>query len=267
MSNVNRIFKIAGDIGHEVVVNSRETPRKGLPNGEVVTIEDFLSLYEGRTVGIGVPPGLWRNHSWAMVRDARGVLHEISIHDLEPMPGAGQALVPRVLLEPLPDTPFWEDDLVETYQGRVGQVSTIDYENIARGDRDWAAYRVRYENGIEERLHARSLTLVERGNVWRFYNDESPVFETVLEEIKFYNRISHVTEVANVAEGMAMFHWDDALQLLKSGEIDVIWHDWDVASSDPGYRVSCYVIDEIEARDRCRQALIEEIDAVSMPSY
>lgn len=265
MSNIDRIFNVAGAVGDKVAVNI-ERSVGGLKDGDVVTIEDFLSLYEGRTDGVGVPPGLWRNYSYAKIRDESGFLHEIHTSDLRPLPGNEVVALPRLLLADLPETSFWEDDVVETFQGRVGHVHVIDYYDAASGKSCAGAYRVRFKEGDQEDYHEHGLELVERGNVWRFFNDEPLSFTHALEEARFYHRISHVTSVINTAEAKATFLWDDAVALLEAGEADVIWHNWAVATSDPGYRVECYVIDDPEVGERCRAALIDELAVSKAPS-
>ncbi|PZU82834.1 MAG: hypothetical protein DI528_18560 [Shinella sp.] len=46
--------------------------------------------------------------------------------DLHPLPGNDHVHLPRLLLADLPETPFWEYDVVETYKGRIGTISSID---------------------------------------------------------------------------------------------------------------------------------------------
>lgn len=58
MSTLTRVFKIAGDIGDDVVVDPRGRRIKGLETGDVTTVLDFDSRFEGRSNGVGVPAGL-----------------------------------------------------------------------------------------------------------------------------------------------------------------------------------------------------------------
>lgn len=265
MSNVSRIFRVAGDVGHQVVIHPGGAALKGVSDGEVVTITDFASRFVGRTHGAGVPPGLWTNYAWATILDARGRRHEVQSDCLAPLPGRDYLSVPRVLLADLPETPLWEDDVVETYEGRIGTVSTVNYDVV--GDRDSEEYRIRFDDGSVVGYHARALTLLERGDVWRFYNGEKPFFEDAVAEAGFYHLLSMVTTVHNHDENMATFGWDQAVAMLESGQADVIWHNRAVAVSDPGYRVSCYTVDDPEVGERCRLELLETIEAASTPAY
>jgi hypothetical protein len=266
MSNIDRIFKIPGNIGDDVVLDLKDRKIKGVSDGESVTILRFLELHEGRTDGIGVPPGLWTNYAWAIVGDARGAEHEISTYDLLPAPGREMVLVPRELVRDLPDTPFWEDDVVEVFDGRRGYVSTIDYLEVEKPGSDRPVYKVRFAN-YAENFHRRSLDLVERGNVWKFYHGEEMEFESAADEARFYHRISQATSVTNTAHGTSTFPWEQAVEILRNGDADMIWHNWAVAVADPGYDVECYVIDDPDVGERCRLEFLEQLDTASAPEY
>jgi hypothetical protein len=268
MSNVSRIFKIAGDIGGQAVVNLRGSQVKGLTDGELVTIVDFATRFEGRTAGVGVPPGLWRNYAWAEVRNSRGIVQYIHTSDLQPLPEHDVVHLPRVLVRELPDTQFWEDDIVEVFDGRRGCVSFIDFDALERPVGDQPVYHVRMVGRqSNERFHARALDLVERGDVWRFYHGEPLEFGSAADEASFHHRISHVTSVANVAHDTMAFSWDQAVEALRTGDADMIWHNWAVPSADPGYSVNCYTIDDPEVGERCRLEFLELLDTTSTPAY
>lgn len=265
MSNVSRIFRVAGDVGHQVMLNPDGAALKGVSDGEVVTIKDFAARFEGRTDGLGIPPGLWRNYAWATILDARGRTHEVRSDCLTPLPGRDYLRLPRVLLADLPETPLWEDDVVETYEGRIGTVSRVNYDVV--GDPDSQEYRIRFDEGSVVDYHARALTLLDRGDVWRFYNGEKPFFDDAVAEAMFYHRTSQVTAVHNREEDTASFDWNRAVAMLESGQADVIWHNWVVAVADPGYRVFCYSIDDPEVGERCRLELLDRIEAATALAY
>ncbi len=268
MSNINRIFKLAGTVGDSVVLDLKDRKLRGVSDGETVTILDFSELYEGRTVGIGVPPGLWKNYSYATIRDERGGEHEIHTSHLLPLPGKDYVKVPRQFVRELPDTPFWEDDIIEVYDGRRGTISTIDYHDFVESSADHPVYSVRFSNsGYGERFHARSLDLVERGNVWRYHHGEEIDFENATEEATLHHRLSLVTGVANPDTRNFSFTWNEAVQALRNGEADMIWQDWAVAIEDPGYSVACYTMDDPVAGERCRTAFLAQIDMEDTPAY
>lgn len=267
MSNAHRIFRLPGNVGDDVALDLQGRKIKGLEDGELVTIKRFGELHEGRTTGIGVLPGVWANYSWVTVQDARGNEHEISKYDLKPSPGSDYVLVPREFLRELPETPLWEDDVVEVYDGRRGYVSTIDH---LEAERDPASevpiYTVKFAVG-SEKFHLRSLDLVERGDVWKFYNGHELHFESAANEANFYHRISHVTSVRNDDDSIWTFPWQQAVEALESGKADMIWHDWSVPLNDPGYNVSCYTIDDPEVGERCRLELLEQLESNTAPRY
>jgi hypothetical protein len=267
MSNINRIFKLAGNVGDAVVLDLQDRKLKGVSDGETVTIVAFSERHEGRTVGVGVPPGLWKNYSYATVRDSRGGEHDVHTSHLQPVPGRDYVRLPRQHVRGLPDTPFWEDDIVEVYDGRRGTISTIDYDEFENAA-ERPVYSVSFSNsGSSERFHARSLDLVERGNVWRYHHGEEIDFENAAEEATLLHRLSLVTGVTNRDTGHGGFSWDEAVQALRNGEADVIWHNWAVALDDPGYKVECYTIDDPVAGERCRAAFLEVIGTEDAPAY
>jgi hypothetical protein len=266
MSNINRIFRLAGNVGDTVMLDLQDRKLKGVSDGEPVTIVDFSERYEGRIDGAGVPPGLWKNYSYATIRDARGNEHDIHTSHLLPLPGRDYIGLPRQLVRDLPETPFWEEDLVEIFDGRKGVISAIDYYEVEKGS-DRPVYRVRFPKlGSGEDFHARALDLVERGDVWRYHHGEEIDFESAADEATLHHRLSLVTSVVNRETRKFGFSWDEAVQALRNGDADFISHNWAVALEDPGYRVECYRIDDPVAGERCRNAFIEQIGMEDAPA-
>lgn len=267
MSSITRLFKLAGKVGDQVVLDLQDRKLKDVSDGETVTIIDFAERYSGRTDGIGVPPGLWKNYSYATVRDARGNDHDIHSSHLLPLPGRDYVGLPRERVGDLPETPFWEWDLVEIYDGRKGMVSTIGYGDLEASP-DEPAYWVTFpDTGNGEGFHAHALTLVERGDVWRHYHGEEIDFESAADEAALHHTLSLVTSVINRETRRFGFSWGEAVQALRNGEADVIVHNWTVITDDPGYNVQCYSIDDLAAGERCRTAFLEQIDMKDAPAY
>jgi hypothetical protein len=255
-------------VGDEVVLDLQGRRLKGVADGETVTITGFSELHQGRTHGVGVPPGLWRNYSYATFRDERGGEYEVPTSEMKPLPGREYVTLHRELIRELPNTYFWEDDEVEIYDGRRGRVSVIDYVAIENPDLDRPPFRVDLARGYEN-LHARAIDLIERGNVWRYYNGEALAFENALDEAAFYQKASLVTHAVNPDSGRSNFQWVEAVQALRDGRADAIWNwtHWNVVVADPGGWVGCFSIDDSEVGDRLRERLLEEIEAQAAPTY
>lgn len=267
MSNIARLFKLAGNVGDQVVLDLQGRDLKGVSDGETVTIIEFAERYSGRTDGIGVPPGLWKNYSYSTVRDARGNDHDIHSSHLLPLPGSDYIGLPRQLVGDLPETPFWEGDVVEVYDGRKGVVSVIDYGEIDT-ESDEPPYRVSFPaTGGGEGFHAHALSLIERGDVWRHYHGEEIDFESAADEATLHHTLSLVTSVANRETRSFGFSWGEAVQALRNGDADVIVHNWTVITDDPGRNVQCYSIDDAAAGERCRAAFLGQIDMQDAPAY
>lgn len=265
MSNINRIFKLAGNVGDEVMLDLQERKIKGVSDGETVTIIGFEERYEGRTDGVGIPPGLWKNYSYATVRDSRGNMHDLHTSYLRPLPGNDFVKLPRELVRDLPDTAFWEDDVVEVYDGRRGVISSIAYSEIEEAS-ERSAYCVIFDSGHREEFHGHALDLVERGNVWRYHHGEEIEFESPAEEATLHHTMSLVTLSINPDTDQFGFTWDEALRALQSGDADMIWCNWAVALEDPDEKVSCYVIDDPIVGERCRMGFLAQFGMEAAPA-
>ena len=163
-------------------------------------------LSDGRIV-----PGSWvitmvdkeeEKRRSAMMRDINGIL---------------QTKYTR--LGDLPETKFWEDDkvLVNFPSGHELPVpmtiSLIDYNK-------WPFYDVLYPERQGMTAAEESwITLVERGNVWKYYHNEPIVFADLQEEATFATRIGQTTEVRNPVSGRFDWTKEEVLAAIQAGTV------------------------------------------------
>lgn len=153
-------------------------------------------------------------------------------------------------LRDLPETKFWEGDEVLVYGGTRGVVSVslpdvkdetvmknildgnvpddvkpmivigIEYD-WKEGDKPWA-YRVSdsFGSGWNTMASEPDMMLVSRGNVWKYFNGQELVFESIQEEASFFKMLGHYTEVANPESGMFSWTLEEVLAGIKKGVVD-----------------------------------------------
>lgn len=127
-------------------------------------------------------------------------------------------------LADLPKTKFWEDDKVHIYLGkdkRKGTICSIDYDSIHREGIDKKPdilYRVILTNNTVCNIEESLIELVERGNVWRYYNNEPLSFVDIQDEANFYYFIGEAEEVLN-NEGNLFWSRKEVLEGIRNGKV------------------------------------------------
>jgi len=125
----------------------------------------------------------------------------------------------RVLL---PETKFWEFDLVSTERG-LTTIVEVDYRRIHETCYDgspWPIYTINIPAGTTS-VTEDSISLVKRGNLWNYYHDEPMVFVDLQEEASFFIRIGETTEIRNPSNGWYRWTKDEAIAAIKSGSIHI----------------------------------------------
>ena len=64
------------------------------------------------------------------------------------------------------------------------------------------------------------MTLVSRGNVWKHYHGEKPVFASLDEEAAFFGMLGHTDEVINPACSLYKWTLDEILKAMQEGTVD-----------------------------------------------
>jgi len=124
----------------------------------------------------------------------------------------------------LPETPFWELDIV-FYQGKRYRIHHIDYNQWGPERRHCYSMEEVDENNVYMRsgmttVEPDDLTLVERGNVWKEAHGEPLSFHSLEEQTSFEINMGRSDEVRNPLTNL--YHWtkEDVLQALRDGIVD-----------------------------------------------
>lgn len=223
----------------------REYGNNAYPDGTIARLVRFHEIYHGRLNQCGLAPGVYLNRFYADIVLPDGTEHvahtahlvladqvELSRRESELKSHAAD----RNFVRPLPETPFWEGDIVRVTgstrfvvvvaqfpmnQRDVFVVSNIDYSNLST-----ITNGIRYPvYSISDKIPAEwfcfagegQMELLERGNVWKFYHDEPLTFADLKEEATFHRLIGQVSEVRNPNSNRYSWTLDDALAAIRSG--------------------------------------------------
>lgn len=229
--------------GDQVVVNiekeSREWGYDPCPDGTVAEVLGFAEHYVGR-VGAHRPPGVYENTSWVKIKfpdpNIAGLHHvrqewsgRLTMLDqveyerrLEEWRRNGGKLG-GFLLRPLPETEFWEGDVVTSSRhDDVRVVAVIKFEWMGDKRADGSPVSIyACSSAIDAGWHvycdASELTLVERGPIWKHHHGEPIAFPSLEEEARFYSLIGLTEEVRNPANDLFSWTKEEALQALRTG--------------------------------------------------
>lgn len=126
----------------------------------------------------------------------------------------------------LPETKFWEQDRVRVVYPQDGTalegiVSRIDYYHMHQRCSNGSAYpfyAFEREEGGQSYAAEAWMELIERGNVWKYYNARATKFADLDEEASFYRMLGKAEEVPNPASGLYVWTIDEALKAVKAGD-------------------------------------------------
>lgn len=133
-------------------------------------------------------------------------------------------------VRPLPETPFWPGDTVKlheshpSFDNKTIFVHRIDYNGLnhkTNNGSPWPAYTITPDwpgaSWTQTRTES-ELTLVSRGNVWKYYHEEKIDFPgELVEEANFYALLGHSWDVRNPKSESYAWTLDEALDALQSG--------------------------------------------------
>jgi hypothetical protein len=131
------------------------------------------------------------------------------------------ALTNRVRTGDLPETPFWELDIVG-YQNRRYRITHIEYFRWGPDKEHCYSMEEIDDNGVYMRngsanVDPNHLVLLERGNLWRERHGEPVVFRNLEEEISFETGVGRARDLRNPKTKLYSWTKDEALQSLKDG--------------------------------------------------
>lgn len=202
-------------IGDEVVFKVDPERRawtdiyKDVPDGTKGIVCGFYDavIYESRVPVLVHQPGVYHRKGAVSVwlRDGRIVPGDWSIEMVDKdqekrrdaaLRGADGVLrTEQVRLGDLPETKFWEQDKVRVRfpnerDEQVVTIGRIDYHHMHKHRDDgspWPFYDVRFMEGGQTSAEEAWIELVERGNVWKYHNNQPLAFADLKEEASFFS--------------------------------------------------------------------------------
>lgn len=251
------------EVGERVWVELDADGEYNLPQFSVIRKEaiviGFGLFYCGR-VNQSLPPGVYRNRSKVEVCFENGRQCFVGSECIYPIDR--ESYVRRIdslrqdrrnfeekaaddFLCDLPDTLFWEGDLVRLKGGYLGQngfepereifvVDRIYYGPIdgAQSDKIWPVYFISsvYEE-LRKTVGENDLELIERGRVWKFHHKDLIIFSSMEERIEFLRSIGQTQPVRNPRDNSPDWQREDLILAMESGAVH-------------NFRVICGPLDE-----------------------
>ena len=206
--------------------------------GTKIKVVGFGEIAYSRIQNFGRGPGVYTNHSWVQLKGIEGFVSTCFIKLANKKEEAKRLKEFRKNrpvekpLRPLPEMKFWEGDVVEVawWDGHNpwGEedvvVVSINYDYLDQKRNDGSPmpeYNVSpSEMGGYVAVNESQMKLVRRGNVWKYYNGEKPVFKDIQEEADFFKMLGHCDEVPNPKTKLYAWTKDEILKAVKDGIVD-----------------------------------------------
>lgn len=200
-------------------------------NGEVLDVLGFSEIAYGRINNLGHRPGIYENDCWIKVNPKTGNSFTISSCYLKPFDEVKYEKLceenygKRNFIRPLPTTYFYELDEVKTPMG-CGYINNIRYLEINRyydNGVEMSPYTIQFKNGGSSWFKEKDLTLIERGNVWKYYMDEPLSFNDIEDEVKFHKLMGWYDEVRNPRTSFYYWNFNEIANGIKNNVIDALY--------------------------------------------
>src|SRR5690606_29229846 len=146
----------------------------------------------------------------------------------------------QVRLGDLPETKFWEQDKVRVRLPHDGGehemvVCSIDYcrmyDRCDNGS-PWPFYNLQYMDAGRIGAEESWIELIERGNVWKYHNNQPLSFIDLKEEASFFQLVGQTEEVRNPKNSLYSWTRKEVLDAIESG----IVHGFSISSGFFGSR-------------------------------
>ncbi|MBI4067868.1 hypothetical protein HY413_00480 [Candidatus Kaiserbacteria bacterium] len=140
----------------------------------------------------------------------------------------------QVRLGDLPETKFWEQDKVRVRFPHDDSkhemvVSRIDYYCMHKRRNDgspWPFYDVRFVEGGQTSAEELWIELIERGNVWKYYNNQPLSFADLKEEAEFFQLVGQTEEMRNPKNNLYSWTKNEVIDAINNGTV----HGFSVSS-------------------------------------
>lgn len=287
-------------IGDMVVMHmdkeAREWGSKGVPDGTIGIVIGFHRFqdHRARINNYGHAPGVYMRNGCPMVRWFDGSVSEPGtsnlrwLHDHEKKKIErredhlhNEAFEYEARTGDLPELPFWEMDKVRIILRKrrdrqpwdhtdVVRIHAIDYHRIDDKRNDGSPMPIYDVSPIEEgygriSMETDDLELVERGNLWKWFNGQRDQvkFETIEDEVRFHAQLGMETQIECKQSGN--YHWPltAILPALQASEIDVVRFSSGMFGSSGS--MNAYKMDDPDLSQRVRAISLKGYDRKENP--
>ena len=271
---LGEVLKIGEKVAIQISNESREWGFNPASNGTVVEILSFGEITYGYTNNFDNGPGVFTNFCWANVRLPDGEALHLSTCHLDVCSDATLGLdkeeydrrltklsgewMKKVRLRSAPETDFWVGDIItdcsrHEYDHLYVVGINYDYIGHKRTDgSDMPLYEVSNSwpnNGWRSNANAEDLTLVARGNVWKYNHNEPMSFLNIEEEANFYSLIGRTRQVKCPTTNN--YKWESKEQVLdaiQAGKVHAIALSGGMFGSTPFDSAYVYLDEEVGKR-------------------
>ncbi len=246
-----------------VVKENREWGYNPAPDGTRLVVTGFGTSYRGRCGEFGRKPGNYLfNDSPILVREDDGTPISIGNFHLRYEDGSNIPMdLDGTWIGELPELPFWEGDTVRAARRLLDQeevvITRISYRDIhtkcTDGVTPYPIYTISptMNSGISTAARESDLSLVSRGNIWKYYNGIPLSFPDVAAEAQFYDgQLGRTTDVRN--ESIGLFSWtiEEAVNAVREGKGDSISVNAGMFGSKQRPYVKKFLDEDVGARVR-----------------
>jgi len=230
--------------------------------GTKAVVMGFDEIAHSRIQSFGKEPGVYTNHAWLKLDIVDSISNcFVELEDQEEYKRRYASWnylefnKKQKPLRPLPELKFWEGDIVlcplVTKNGNkfwnLNEIMVVSinysYLNWTRNDGSpMPEYDIGVvgHDGCTTAVNETDLTLVRRGNVWKYFNGEKPVFADLKEEVSFFHMLGHSDEVRNPATQLYKWTLSEALEAIREGTVDAFTGDYGFLGTEENIRISAY---------------------------
>ena len=277
---LSELLRIGDKVTFRVDRETREwtSTYKDIPDGTKGVVCGFYDavIYAGRVPVLIDQPGVYHQKGAVSVwlPDGRIVPGGYSVEmvdkdeekrrDAEMPDKDGVLRTPKVRLGDLPHTKFWEQDRVRVHFPNAEwgvqemTIARIDYYHMHDHRNDgspWPFYDVNFATGGSTGAEEAWIELLERGNVWKYYNNEPLSFADLKEEADFFALVGQTEEMRNPANRLYSWTKEEVLEAIKNGTV----HGFSVSSGffGSGPHISAMRFKNEELGQRIAKATLE----------
>lgn len=218
-----------------VAKENREWGYSPAPDGTRLKVTGFNTRYRGRCNEFGRKPGEYFFHDDPIVvRVDDYTPVQIGSFHLRHEDGSSiRTDLDGVWIGELPELPFWEGDTVKASLRLLDRdevfITRISYSDIRTkctdGVTPYPIYTIAptMTAGISTAARESDLSLVNRGDIWKYYHGEPLHFADVGTEAQFYDgQLGRTRDVRNEAIGLFSWTIQEAVHAVREGKGDSI---------------------------------------------